>query len=82
MTTSRSALGAYSWRNPKMRFYHCKTCGGLTHYEYARSRVVVNARMMDPDKVADVPVKVLDGDKTWKTLGRAAHPDWFVSPSR
>ncbi len=80
VAAARGALVGYSKRR-KISFFHCNTCGCLTHYEMA-NRLALNARMMDEAIMATIPVKMLDGDKSWKTLGRAAHPDWFVSPYR
>jgi hypothetical protein len=55
-----------------IEFYHCTTCGCLTHYEAVEktsdSRIAVNARMMDPADLAGVRVRKLDGASTWKYL--------------
>jgi len=63
---------AYSWGDKSLEFYHCKHCGCLTHYESVEkldnSRIAVNARMMSPGDIADVPVRTFDGAKTWKYL--------------
>jgi hypothetical protein len=42
----------------------------------------LNTRLLDQALMAAVPVKVLDGDKTWKTLGAYVKPEMWISPSR
>jgi len=82
----RGALVAYSCRPGRLRFVHCKTCGCVILWETARKRredyVGMNARLFDPELVAGVTIKVLDGDKTWKTLDRYVKPAIFISPAR
>ena len=62
----------YSWGDRWLQFFHCSHCGCLTHYESVEkldaSRIAVNARMMDPSDIADVPLRTFDGAKTWKYL--------------
>jgi hypothetical protein len=66
------AVAAYVWGDRTIEFYHCTTCGCLTHYEAVEktsdSRIAVNARMMDPADLAGVRVRKLDGASTWKYL--------------
>jgi hypothetical protein len=74
---SKTALAPYSWRNRVREYFRCKGCGCVTHYEYrARKRadgmdtVAVNLRNVDdPGRIAHVPIKLLDGAKTWQVLG-------------
>ena len=44
----------------------------LTHYESIEkldnSRIAVNARMMSPADIVDVPVRTFDGAETWMYL--------------
>jgi len=35
--------------------------------------------MMDAQAMSRVPIKMLDGDVTWKTLDLYAHPALFIS---
>ena len=69
---ARDALSAYLWRNGTLEFYHCKKCGCVTHHERARKRsdstVAVNARMMEPEVIASIRIRRLDGASTWKFL--------------
>jgi hypothetical protein len=66
------AASAYAWGHKSIEFYHCITCGCLTHYERANKdsdgRMAVNARMMDPEDIATVRIRKLDGARTWKYL--------------
>jgi len=69
---ARDAASVYVWRNGALEFYYCKTCGCVTHHERARKRsnnaVAVNARMMEPEAIASVRIRKLDGASTWKYL--------------
>ena len=69
----RGALRAYSYGRKTYEYYHCKVCGCVTHYARVNvkraDRVAVNARMMDPEDVASVPVRRLDARK--RKPGRA-----------
>jgi hypothetical protein len=48
------------------------TCGCLTHSESiekdADSRIAVNTRMLRPENVAGIPIRVFDGADTWRYL--------------
>jgi len=63
---------AYLWDDKVIEFYHCNTCGCLTHYESVEklegSRIAVNARMMSPDDIAGIRIRTFDGANTWKYL--------------
>lgn len=69
---STEARTAYLWGDKCIEFYHCKTCGCTTHYESIAkdpgSRIALNARMMWPEDIADIPVRTFDGADTWKFL--------------
>ena len=62
----------YIWGDRMIEFHHCRRCGCLTHSESiektADSRIAVNARMMAPDDVAGVRVRVFDGAESWQYL--------------
>jgi hypothetical protein len=68
----REAMEAYIWNDRVIEFYHCKTCGCVTHYESASkgedSRVAVNCRMMPPEIIAGITVRTFDGADTWKYI--------------
>ena len=62
------AVTAYLWNDKVIEFYHCNTCGCLTHYESTEklgdSRVAVNARMLMPVEIAGISVRTFDGANT------------------
>ena len=66
------AISAYMWGDKCIEFYHCNTCGCLTHYESVEkdsdSRVAVNARMLQPVDIAGCEVRKFDGRSTWEFL--------------
>ena len=78
-------MGVYTWRNGTLEFYHCKNCGCVTHHERAKKRsdstVAVNARNMEPEVVASVKIRMLDGASTWKVLDEYVQPNIFGSPA-
>ena len=62
----------YAHGERSLAFHHCPTCGCVTHWaslreEYA-DRMAVNARLMKPEDIADVPVRHFDGADTWTYL--------------
>jgi hypothetical protein len=38
--------------------------------------------MMDQLAVARIPIKMLDGDATWRTLDEYVQPELFISPTK
>lgn len=66
------AMSAYVWGDGTLEFYHCNTCGCVTHHERVKkasdSTVAVNARTMEPDAIASLRIRKLDGASTWKYL--------------
>lgn len=71
---SSDDVTAYVWGDKTIEFYHCNTCGCLTHYESVKkdddSRIAVNARLMEPDDIKSVPVRLFDGASTWQYLNQ------------
>jgi len=65
-------LSAYRWGDKTIDFYHCTNCGCLTHYKSLEtdddSKIAVNARMMQREDIASVPVRLFDGASTWRYL--------------
>ena len=83
----RGALEDFKRRpRGRLRFVRCATCGCVIQWdppdEGAEQRVGVNARLFDHAKMANVPIKVLDGDKTWRTVGIYKKPGIWISPRR
>lgn len=66
------AVAAYLWGDRTIEFYHCNSCGCVTHYESVEklpdSRISVNVRIMPPAEIAEVPVRKFDGADTWTFL--------------
>jgi hypothetical protein len=53
--------------------HHCPTCGCVTHWEgliegRKEERMAVNARLMQPEDIANIPVRHFDGASTWTYL--------------
>lgn len=83
------ALEMYSWGNRRFEFYRCAVCGCVTHYERSDKRPdgsdmgAVNLRNIDdPELVANIPIRLLDGASTWKVLDESPWPHLLVSPRR
>jgi hypothetical protein len=68
----RNALRAYLWGDRSIEFYHCGTCGCVTHYESveksADSRISVNARMLPRQAVSALRTRRFDGAVSWGYL--------------
>lgn len=84
---AQKARRAYTWRGVR-EFYHCRRCGCVTHYEHVRKKkdgsdtLAVNIRNVDqPEVVAPLPIRMLDGASTWTDLDRRPWPDLFRSPT-
>lgn len=86
ITAPRGALESYSVRARGLKFVRCRTCGCVIRWlrpgAHRDLRMGINMRLFDHAVMADVPVKVLDGDRTWRVLGRYVKPEMWISPSR
>lgn len=86
ITAPRGGLEDYSVRARGLRFAHCKSCGCVISWDGPgkgrEQRMAINTRLLDHALMADVPIKVLDGDMTWRTLGTYVKPEIWISPSR
>lgn len=87
VVADKRKIAFYSWRRKVRQYYHCKTCGCITHYEMTKKKpdgtdaFVVNMRnIVEPELVADIPIKLLDGAGSWKVLSEAPQPALFLSP--
>jgi hypothetical protein len=62
---SADAVSVYIRGDKCIEFYHCTTCGCVTHYEDIEKngeyRIAINARMMQPEEIASLPVREFDG---------------------
>jgi len=65
-------MTAYLCNDMVFEFYHYINCGCITHFESVEkdpdSRLAVNARMLPPEEISDIPVRKFDGADTWKYL--------------
>jgi hypothetical protein len=63
---------AYTWGDRSIEFYHCVTCGCVTHYESIDknddSRVSINARILPRQSVEKLRSRHFDGADTWEFL--------------
>jgi hypothetical protein len=70
----RGATVDYQWGERSLRFVRCARCGCVTHWESTRptpaSRMGVNARLFEPEALGHVPIRRLDGARTWNYLDR------------
>ena len=66
------ATATYMWGDKSMAFHRCPTCGCHTHWtpvpEGGSERMGVNARMLEPEVLAQARVRRFDGADTWKYL--------------
>jgi hypothetical protein len=78
ITCPPGAVSSYSWNDRELKFFHCKQCGCLTHYESIEkgpeSRIAVNSRMFDAVQIANLPIKYFDGAVTWRYLDVEPEP--------
>ena len=82
----RGALEDCSRRARGLKFVRCRSCGCVIAWngpgKGRDQRMGINTRLLDHALMAAVPVKVLDGDKSWRTLGTYMKPEMWISPSR
>ncbi len=86
VTAAGRALETYSWGTRRFEFNRCAMCGCVTHYERTAKRSdgsdmgAVNLRNIDdPEIIANVPIRLLDGAGSWKVLGESCQPHWLQS---
>ena len=75
LTTARDRVSTYQWRSYMVQHHHCGVCGCGTYSESpafengapvpGKTRVGVNARLLDDIDLETVPVTVLDGKNLW-----------------
>lgn len=60
---------SYAWNGKNVDFHRCRTCGCVTHWfprSRRRSRMGLNARLLDPDILAAAKVRYKDSAGTGK----------------
>ncbi len=65
------ATDVYTYGEKTIEFHRCRTCGCLMLWspsDKTRDRMGVNCRMMEPNILAGVRVRKLDGFDTWTYL--------------
>ncbi len=68
--TLNGETDGYAWGDKMLAFQRCKVCGCVTHYTPldGTDRMAVNMRMVDPEVIAEVPVRRFDGAESWAFL--------------
>jgi len=83
IVAKRGALAEFSRRPRGLRFVRCATCGCVVCWESRRKgkdvRLGINTRLLDHAAMAKVPIKVLDGDKTWRVVGSYVKPEIWIT---
>lgn len=86
ITAPRGALEDYAVRERGLKFVRCRSCGCVICWDGRGKgrdqRMGINTRLLDHALMAGVPVKVLDGDQTWRAIGTYVKPEMWISPSR
>jgi hypothetical protein len=87
VVAEKRALETYAWKDKRLKFFRCKKCGSVTHYERAAKEAggadtaAVNFRNIDePGLIADIPIRLLDGASSWKVLDEGPQPYLLRSP--
>lgn len=62
------ALEPYRTEEGTLAFNHCRRCGCVMFWrrDGKDNRIGVNARMMSPDDLVGVPIRLLDGASSWR----------------
>ena len=85
ITAARAALTHHSIRPRGLKFVRCATCGCVICWDASSKdpgrRFGLNTRLLDHALMADVPIKLLDGDGAWRTLGGYTQPGMWISPT-
>ena len=69
---SADATLRYIQGDKTLAIHTCKSCGCTTHWENLQpdksTRMAVNCRLADPDKISGIKIRHFDGARTWKFL--------------
>ena len=58
------ATETYMWSDRSLAFHRCRVCGCVTHWQATDpeyQRMGINARLLDPADIAEVPVRISPG---------------------
>ena len=64
LRSDERATAIYSWGEKNLEFHHCRICGCVTHWkpvDERETRMAINGRLIDPDAIADVPIRQSPG---------------------
>jgi hypothetical protein len=83
VVAGRRSLVVYRTSPGRRGFFHCRRCGCVMYHQRpGGDGIAVNARTMEPDAVAQCPIRMLDGAGSWQVLETYAQPSLFRSPGR
>jgi hypothetical protein len=71
LETPEADIGGYAWGERMLTFHHCRVCGCTTHWspmDKSHPRMGVNSRLFEPEVLAGIRVRHLDGADTWTFL--------------
>lgn len=74
------ALEVYAWGRKDLGFHRCRACGCVIFWEPLeggddQTRIGVNVRLLPFEEIAEIPIRQLDGAKSWKEWKSALAPD-------
>lgn len=81
VNSKTDVLTSYCRGGKALEFFFCANCGCVTHYHQTERRddgsdmSAVNMRNIeDPVRIAQLPIRLLDGAASWNVLGRTVEP--------
>ena len=87
VNAQKGILRSYVWGKGELQFFRCSLCGCITHYHHSVQREdgsdmsAVNMRNSDdPSRIANLPIRLIDGASTWKNLSEDVQPCLLMSP--
>ncbi len=64
LLSQSDATEVYRWGDRELDFHRCHSCGCVTHWtsnDDSVRHMAINARMLDPADIAEVPIRQSDG---------------------
>lgn len=72
VTVGEFPLSRYQWDTKWVAFHACSHCACVMQHtsidQQGKDKVGLNARMADPEMIADIPVRLFDGSDSWKFI--------------